>query len=332
MTDLDKKISELVPFQLPEYVSEFYPLFVIFVTKYYEWMEKQGNAQEVIQNIILNRDIDTTASSLATRFLTTYAPNLPQNIEANPALLIKHFRDYFAIKGSVASFEFFFKAFFDDTISIKLPGDSLFKTSDGEWYIERTLRVAKYTPASAAQLTSLNTIYSYPSFDPNNLVGKYITQSVTNTGGTVTATALVEKVVQVYDKYDLTLQTNQLRTGTFTTSRVIVGGGELNTTGNAVLAIPILPEQVAAGLYKTSRGQLSSNQKLQDSLYWQNFSYVIRSRVNQETWRSTILNQLHPAGRVVYDEHLVDNTTSVAFVQGFTNSDITTIVKINEVV
>jgi len=331
MSDLDKKISELVSQQLPEYVSEFYPLFVIFVTKYYEWMEKQGNAQEVIQNIILNRDIDTTASSLATRFLTTYAPNLPQNIEANPALLIKHFRDYFAIKGSVASFEFFFKAFFDDTITIKLPGDSLFKTSDGEWYVERTQRVAKYTP-SAATLTSLNTVYSYPSFDPNNLVGKYITQSQYTTGGTVTATALVEKVVQIYDKYDLTLQTNKLRTGTFTTSQIIVGGGELNTTGNAVIAIPILSEKVAAGLYKTSRGQLSSDQRLQDSLYWQNFSYVIRSRVNQETWKSTILNQLHPAGRVVYDEHLVDNTTSVAFVQGFSNIDLITTVKINEVV
>jgi hypothetical protein len=93
-----------------------------------------------------------------------------------------------------------------------------------------------------------------------------------------------------------------------------------------------LAETVAAGLYRTSKGQLSSDQRLQDSVYWQNFSYVIRSRVNQETWKSTILNQLHPAGRVVYDEHLVDNTTSVAFVQGFSNIDLITTVKINEVV
>ncbi len=58
--------------QLPDYVQEFYPMFVIFVTKYYEWLEQGGNPQNIIQNIRYNNDIDSVASSLLTRFMTMY--------------------------------------------------------------------------------------------------------------------------------------------------------------------------------------------------------------------------------------------------------------------
>jgi hypothetical protein len=307
---LDKKLSELVPQQLPDYVSEFYPLFVIFVVKYYEWMEQQGNAQNVIQNIILNADIDTTASSLATKFLSSYLPGMPQTSAANQAFLVKHFRDYFNTKGSVSSFEFFFQSFFDDQASIKLPGNSLFKTSDGNWYTEKTLQVSTVTG------------------DPESIQGCRIT------GSSSQAVAVVESVSRVYNKYDLTLQNRSL-VGVFSSSETItttVYDFVANTTSQVVM-LNTKPQQIAPGRYITTGSQLSSDQKLQDSVYWQQFSYVIRSRIGQDQWKSTILNQLHPTGRIVYGEQIVDNSSSIAFVQGFsTPPTLTTVLKINEVV
>jgi hypothetical protein len=308
--NLDKKLSELVPQQLPDYVSEFYPLFVIFVVKYYEWMEQQGNAQNIIQNIILNADIDTTASSLAVKFLSSYVPGMPQASAADQSFLVKHFRDYFNTKGSVSSFEFFFRSFFDDAASIKLPGNSLFKTSDANWYTEKTLQVSAVTG------------------DPEIISGCRIMGSSSN------AVAIVEHVTKVYNKYELKLQNRSL-VGTFNSSETIVTtvyDFTANTTSQVIM-LNTKPQQIAPGRYITTGSQLSSDQKLQDSLYWQQFSYVVRSRVNQEQWKNTILNQLHPTGRILYGEQIVDNTSSVAFVQGFSAPPkLTTVLKINEVV
>jgi hypothetical protein len=237
-------------------------------------------------------------------------PGMPATSAANQSFLVKHFRDYFNTKGSVASFEFFFQSFFDDTASIKLPGDSLFKTSDGNWYVERTLQVSRLTG------------------DPESVKGSRIV------GTSSQAVAVVESVAQVYDKYDLRLQ-NRSVIGVFNSSETITSTvyDFVNDSSSQLVMLNTKPQQLAPGRYITTGSQLSSDQKLQDSIYWQQFSYVIRSRIGQEQWKNTILNQLHPTGRVVYGEQIVDNTSSVAFIQGFsTPPTLTTVLKINEVV
>jgi hypothetical protein len=50
------------------------------------------------------------------------------------------------------------------------------------------------------------------------------------------------------------------------------------------------------GEYFDKKGRLSSKLRLQDSEFWQRFSYVIRSGLKVEDWESTFLNLVHPAG------------------------------------
>ena len=50
------------------------------------------------------------------------------------------------------------------------------------------------------------------------------------------------------------------------------------------------------GEYFDKKGRLSANLRLQDSEFWQRFSYVIRSGLKVEDWESTFLNLVHPAG------------------------------------
>jgi len=286
---LDKKITDLLEDQIPDYVQEYYPIFVIFITKYYEWLEQGGNPQEIVQNIQLNADIDTTASSLATKFVNTYAPNLPQTSALDRAVLVKNFRDFYRSKGSPKSFEFFFRAFFDDEIIISLPGDSLFRTSDGDWYVEKTLRVQAVTG------------------DPKQL------EHTTVRGSSSNATAIIEHAVNNYGQWDLTVQNRSL-TGTFLSSETIVG-----TTWNfdtevssQIVVLNTQPVLVANGRQRGTRSQLSADQRIQDSVYWQRFSYVIKTRVTRDRWYNAVLEQLHPSGRNIFADVTVDIDTSVS--------------------
>lgn len=295
----DNKISILLPRQIPDYVQEYYPLFVTFVTKYFEWLEEPGNPQEIIQNLVLNRDIDTTASSLAVKFMQTYAPGLPIESAADRSILVKYLREFYARKGSESSFKFFFRAFFDDDVVIQKPSDFLFKTSDGTWYIERKLRVQAI------------------SGDPHALV------STTITGSSSGAVAAVNKVNFVTDNqgagYDIILQNGSIE-GTFSSSEQITATVRNWTTNisSQVVLQNTAPLSVDSGRWLDTKSQTSDGQILQDSRYYQNFSYIIRTKVNRDQWYNSILDQLHTAGAAIFSDQTIDtNIEAEAFNTGF---------------
>ena len=298
--DTSKKLTHFIEDQIPDYVQEFYPLFVIFTTKYFEYLENTSNGvQYTIQNLQLNRDIDTTASSLAIKFLNTYCPNLPDISAVDDSILVKYFRQYFQLKGSEKSFKFFFKAFFNDDITVTYPRDQLFKTSDNTWYTEKSIRVNKN------------------SGDPLNLTHTVVT------GLTSTASAIIDKVIKVsgvggLTYYDLVLQPGTIN-GTFQSSETI-RGIYYNFTANTssfVTVTSLTNLTTADGKFLNEKSILSTNQVLQDSYYYQQFSYVIRTSEDRETWAVHVLDHLHPAGSILFNEYkddeIANNDTS--FVQ-----------------
>lgn len=293
MATSSQTISNLLPQQIPDYVQEFYPLFVIFVTKYFEFLENSSSGvQYQLQNIQLNRDIDTTANDLAVQFLNTYVPNLPDTSAVDKTILVKYFRDFYRRKGSETSFYFFFKAFFNDDIEIIYPRDYMFNTSGGDWYAEKTLRVRSNTG------------------NPLDLIHTYVT------GTTSGARAIIDNVVQLNaaggtDYYDLVLQPRSW-VGSFVTSEAVVGiyYDHVNNVSSVISVTSVTDVLSAPGVYRNTRSQVSADQVLQDSLYYQQFSYVIRSRKDRETWANSILNHLNPSGLVLFNEFLDDVVTN----------------------
>jgi len=285
---LDKRISDLLPTQVPDYVQEFYPLFVIFVTKYFEWLEQTGNPQEIIQNIQLDVDIDTTATSLATKFMAMYAPDLPQTSELDRSILVKHFRDFYVSKGSEESYRYFFRAFFNDEIAITLPGDRLFKSSNADWYVEKTLRV--------------NAVTGNPR----------LMESAEIIGTSSNATAIVEEVVNSYGGWDIRLQ-NRSVVGEFHSSETItaIHYDHVENTSSQITVLNTKPLQILPGRQRGNDSLLSADQIIQDSFYWQKFSYVVRTRIDLSRWQDAVLEQLHPSGRNLFGELIVDNSTSM---------------------
>jgi len=62
------------------------------------------------------------------------------------------------------------------------------------------------------------------------------------------------------------------------------------------------------GYYSGDKGKVSSaNQRLQDSYYYQDYSYVIRSKTSIEVWRDLIKETTHPAGFQLFSEMVVDS-------------------------
>jgi len=57
---------------------------------------------------------------------------------------------------------------------------------------------------------------------------------------------------------------------------------------------------VQGGLYKNKRGFISNINKLQDSNYWQDFSYEIQSGITSSSWINEFNNLVHPAGMKLF--------------------------------
>ena len=138
---LDKKTSLLVQQQLPEFVVEDHPMFISFLEAYYEWMEKTGNSYEIIGNLPAYGDIDRTVDEFVAFFKQEFLVEFPTNTLLQDEFLIKNVREFYRDRGSEKSFKFFFKAVYDDDITISLPGDLLLRTSDGKWVQEPTVKV-----------------------------------------------------------------------------------------------------------------------------------------------------------------------------------------------
>ena len=65
------------------------------------------------------------------------------------------------------------------------------------------------------------------------------------------------------------------------------------------------------GYYTSDKGRIgNSNQRITDSFFYQDYSYVIKSRTPINVWRDLIKSTTHPAGMKLFGEVIVDPTAS----------------------
>lgn len=88
---------------------------------------------------------------------------------------------------------------------------------------------------------------------------------------------------------------------------MVVQGSETNSRGNIILNIYNTQMLIKTGsniktdgYYSNQDGWASSGKKLQDSYYYQDFSYVLKSEIPQEKWDKAVHNAVHPAGSIVF--------------------------------
>lgn len=132
-TRLTEKLSLLVNNQLPEFVQSDFPTFVAFLEAYYEYLEQDSYAQELLQNSRSYGDIDRTVDSFVEYFIKQYCNDIPRNLLADKKLLVKHISDLYNTKGSQKSYKLLFRMLFNKGIDFYYPSTNILKASDGKW-------------------------------------------------------------------------------------------------------------------------------------------------------------------------------------------------------
>ena len=132
--------------------------------------------------------------------------------------------------------------------------------------------------------------------------GDTIVGQTSNARGTVTA-------------WDNERQTLTVKTtlGTFQRSEILTRGAGTNYAivseiSQGVLSTAIGTIGTTAGTYNNDKGKLSESlMKVQDSYYYQDFSYVVKVGAAIKDWRSEIKKAVHPAGFAMFGEVSITN-------------------------
>jgi len=139
---IEKFVSPFIPQQFPSFYKEEGPNFIAFVRAYYEWLESTGQTLQHTRSLLEYNDIDQTEQQFIKHFKNTYLYSLPESIIADKRLLVKHILDLYRSKGTPRAYELLFRLAFNEDIEIYVPGNFLFKPSDGEWTVPRYIEVS----------------------------------------------------------------------------------------------------------------------------------------------------------------------------------------------
>src|SRR5271166_6084467 len=118
---------------VPAFIREDYPMFVAWLSSYYDFLQLTGNPLDIVNNFNNYSDIDATLDEFVTHFQKKYMPLIPANIKANPRLVAKHIKEFYSAKGTESSFRFLFRILYNEEIEFYLPSTNILKLSDGRW-------------------------------------------------------------------------------------------------------------------------------------------------------------------------------------------------------
>lgn len=135
-TRIKEKISTLVSSQLPEFIQSEYTTFIAFLEAYYEFIEQDQGAQELLQNIRSYNDIDRTIDSFIEYFIKQYCNDIPREVLYNKKALVKNINDLYENRGNEKSYKLLFQILYNKDVEIFYPYNQVLKASDGKWVQE----------------------------------------------------------------------------------------------------------------------------------------------------------------------------------------------------
>jgi hypothetical protein len=138
---VEKKISNFVESQFPQFYLEEGEKFVEFVKAYYEWMETENQITTQSRSLFDYRDIDNTLTKFLEYFQRKYLYGIPFNVIIDKRLLLKHILDVYRSKGSIQCYRLLFKLLYNQDVNVYLPGEDVLRVSDGTWVQPKYLEV-----------------------------------------------------------------------------------------------------------------------------------------------------------------------------------------------
>lgn len=282
---------------IPAFIYEEYPRFVEFIESFMEFIELKYNVNTdefspgpyfILKKLIDTADIDKAATEYLQFFKRTYARDFPNVTEQEIRSLLKRIRDFYLRKGTRASFDFFFRSVFASFSEIYLPKVDMLRVSDGKWEIEYQVRFRR-----------IDGDQGYLS--PEELIELFDASIRGNSSSSrawigFPVQALIIGSIDPEPKYWVPILSRQ---GEFTPGETVTA-----TLRDGSIRTVWIGEtdslQVQPGKWLNSDGFISSDKKIQDSFFWQDFSYVIKTDSFLAEFTNPMINTLHPAGLMIF--------------------------------
>ena len=181
-TEYNHTHALLLDQQFPEYITNRYPQFVLFLKKYYEWMGTQGPDQFLLNEHF--NDIDNASEAFLNKWQKYLGIDLPKVLAIDKTTILKRLKDIYETKGSRRSIEMFFRILYNEEVEVYYPQHFLLRPSDGQWVVEKSVKITD--------------IEGGP--DPLDLPGKVVGIHYYVTTGTITTVKEIPATVERVEK------------------------------------------------------------------------------------------------------------------------------------
>lgn len=180
------RISNFISSQLPFFVREDHPNFVLFLEKYYEYLEQETKTVNKAMNLPRNYDIDLNEDEYARRMFGIFMKYIPDDAIVDKRLLLKHIKDFYRAKGTEKATKFLLRILYGmEGTDFYYPKTDVLRVSDGKWFVQKALRISDVFIDGVANSAATG-------------VEKFIGTQIT--GNTTNATALIERVNRYYEQ------------------------------------------------------------------------------------------------------------------------------------
>jgi len=280
MSDIGKyNISSYIDELVPDHIEGTYPDLVAFLKTYALYLERSNKSGFYLNSLDIQRDIDYVEENLLTELQNEIGIAVPRDFATNPRMFYKRLVEFYKSRGTPESITSFFRSIYNDEVETYFPFTDVLIPSDGEWTDQAAAIQAdrtQFTPGNTITISGTPTVVSGNNNDQQAIL-------------------LDDDVVFVNDTYQVpgTDYTEEVYSDTTTKYRLNFTSALAN--GDIVRTYP-------KGIFVTNDGFLSDKKFMQDSYYYQQFSYVLRTGKNIADWKNAFTRLIHPAGFKFFGE------------------------------
>jgi len=280
MSKLGKyNISSYVNDLIPEHVASTYPDLIEFIKVYALYLERSNKSGFFLNSLDTQRDIDNVEEALLTELQNEIGIAVPRDFATDPRTFYKHLIEFYRSRGTPESITSFFRTIYDDDVETYFPYIDILSPSDGDWTDQAADIISNqgnYTPTNTITISGTPTVVSGNNDATQSLI-------------------FDDDVVFVNDVYQTpgTDYVEEVYSDTTTKYRLTFTSALAN--GDVVKTYP-------KGLFTTANGFLSNKKFIQDSYYYQKFSYVLKTGKNISDWKNAFTRLIHPAGFIFFGE------------------------------
>ena len=294
-TSLGKyNISSYIDELVPDHVESSFPDLVNFLKTYALYLELTNKSGFYLNALDIQRDIDFVEDELLTELQNEIGIAIPRDFATNPMMFYKRLVEFYKSRGTPESITSFFRMIFDDDVETYFPFVDILNPSDGDWTDQTAAIIADrtaFTPANVITISGTPTVVSGNNDDNQPIL-------------------LDDHVVFVNNSYQTPVTDYAEQVYSDTTTKYKLTFTSALSNGDVV-------RTYAKGLFTTANGFLSDKKFLQDSYYYQQFSYVLKTGKNIADWKNSFTRLVHPAvfkffGEIVILIQLLDQGNTAA--------------------